>query len=662
MISQFKFENGMFSFLDGEGSGWRQMQFEFNGELCSSENWAVECSGDETAASAQFPGRKEWLRFRHDPREHSLIVSRRIENTGNEPLRFESVSDGLLSAPSEVCFSRLKMHYAKAQKLRWLHSGNLRIEKFPDFRPDYPYLRVLPAEEVHFNHCEANNIPAFLICDDEYRLLLIEGDLNQMRFERSWRLKLRCGRFGVIPGVCKGTMRYPLSDGFVLNPGESAEVSKVFYQLKENSHPQDAFTDYVSALGREAVLYGSRSPMLHGAVYCTWNYGVFGDITEDVVLERARILRRELPGCTHFLIDDGYQAKRNGRNAGFCSFYPDPARGFEPSRFPKGMKFVADELKKMGLVPALWLSPRVYLDSDLAKEKPEWLLKDASGSPDLLDHTSFLDLSNREAREFFLRIIDTLYVDWGFKGIKFDFMSQWFLLEKARFGSGSGLEWRNFVFEEVRKRIGDDGLFMTCIAMSMGNPVPGRWADCYRCGCDIHLCTWQEQKRACLSTLPQILQEGRRTMLLNMDSAGVGDIPENEIYFRFNWVFITQGILELGGKFETLAPERLAMFRRLLENIDRGHRVRCPDERAFTGDGLPEILEVEYPEDSVMYRSGVKKHLAFFNWNEQKKCIGLPIGAKSFITEFWSGKKIDFCGDFLSAELSPHSSAMFAVR
>jgi len=38
---------------------------------------------------------------------------------------------------------------------------------------------------------------------------------------------------------------------------------------------------------------------------------------------------------------------------------------------------------------------------------------------------------------------------------------------------------------------------MTCIAMSAGNPFPGRYADCYRCGFDIHEGTWPEQIRDC---------------------------------------------------------------------------------------------------------------------------------------------------------------------
>ncbi len=662
MTSCFRFEQGTFTFTNEKGAGWKNYAFEFNGGLsCDAVSWEITDSGNEITATGLLGHHAEILHFRHDPEQQSLTVTRQIKNIATGQLSFDSIGDGMLARNSEVIFPGLDKDYARGQRLRYLYSGNLRIEKFPDFRPDYPLLRVLPEHEVRLNHCEANNIPAFLLCDLDYRNLLIEGDLSQMRFERSWRLKLRDERPGVIPGICQGDTRYTLADNFILNPGETVEVSKVFYQIKSNIHPQYAFDDYTGMLNREAVLYGAKSPMLHGAVYCTWNFGVFAEITEDVILERARILRRELPECTHFLIDDGYQDKRNNRNAGICSFYPDPAVGYNAERFPKGMKYIADELKKMGLTPALWLSPKIYLDSDLAREKPEWLLRDDKNSPDLIDKSTFLDLSNREAREFFLKVIDTLYGDWGYKGIKFDFMSQWFLLDKARYGSGSGLEWRNFVFSEVRKRIGDDGLFMTCIAMSMGNPIPGRWADCYRCGCDIHCCTWAEQVRACTSTLPQILQEGRRTMLLNMDSVGIGNIPLKEVYFRFNWVFITQGILELGGKFEELNPEQLGMFRKILSAIDRGHKVHCPDERAFTGDGLPEILYVEYPEDSLAWRNGIRKHIAFFNWSEHRKAVAYEISGPR-ITDFWSDSPVDAHSGVISAILEPHSSKMFTIH
>jgi len=45
--------------------------------------------------------------------------------------------------------------------------------------------------------------------------------------------------------------------------------------------------------------------MLHGAMYCTWNYGVFHNIDENILQQRAAIIGKRIPECTHFMIDDG---------------------------------------------------------------------------------------------------------------------------------------------------------------------------------------------------------------------------------------------------------------------------------------------------------------------------------------------------------------------
>jgi hypothetical protein len=257
-------------------------------------------------------------------------------------------------------------------------------------------------------------------------------------------------------------------------------------------------------------------------------------------------------------------------------------------------------------------------------------------------------------------------VEWGYEGIKFDFMTQWFTLEKACFRSGNGLWWRDWVFGEIRKRIGRDGLFMTCIAMNTGNPFLGLHADCYRCGCDIHDGTWAEQIKACRMTLAQVLLEGRLTSLLNMDSAGFGKVPENEQLFRLTWVFITQGIIELGGPVEEFDARKADLWQRLLRNCDRGHRVRCLDERAITGDGMPEILKVDYPPGSRMARAGIRSHIAFFNWQDRAKPVGgdrtyLGIDPDASVSDLWTGAPVDGGSSFVEY-LAPHSARLLEVH
>ena len=664
------YNNGAFDFIGANGEGWKGLQFELNGVLSSELSCVsntVLAGGGEVILEGE--GHRETLRFTVDSERCTLTVSRSIINTGTAALPFNTVSDGILEENGALEFS-IKLKPIDFYKLRYFHSSNIRTEKFPRFRVEHPYVRCIPYDAVHFNHDEANHVPAFGVsCDREYSTVLVQGDLNQVQFERSWELGLEGSSKDSKVKTYKGLQRYTLSEGFELQSGESVEVSRVFYQIQKNAHPQYAFDDYNAELAKHHQFCGPNSPMLREGVFCTWNYGTFGNISEQLILERAAALAKNVPNCTHFLIDDGYQALRNtynNPNAGIDSFYPVPSDGYDKDKFPNGMKVVADGIRQLGLKPCIWLAPKVYLSSPLAAEKPEWLLKDKDGSVELIGDSTFLDLSHAEARDFYIKVIDALFVEWGFEGIKYDFMTQWFLMEKIRYGYNSGLEWRDFAFSEIRKRIGKDGLFMTCIAFSAGNPFPGINADCYRAGFDIHDGTWAEQVRACSGTLAQIMQKGKQTYLLNMDSLGFGDNPEHEQVFRLNWCFITQGIMELGGVLEDHTPEQFAIFNKMLKNCDRGNKVHILDERVFTGETLPEVIQVKYSEEGPMKAAGIKQHIALFNWSDEPKLISVSV-VKAGLTEkdelldFWSGQSVECNGNFLSVELAAHASSLIEI-
>ncbi|EDM27260.1 alpha-1,6-galactosidase, putative [Lentisphaera araneosa HTCC2155] len=668
---QFTYELGSFSFFDTSGHGWKNFQFELNGQLSSSYT-ELENKITSTGGTVKLAGQgvNETIHFTTDAAASSLVVSRTITNTEDSPLVFKSVSDGILSADGEICFDE-PFSPIDYYKLRYFHSSNIKTEKFPRFRVEHPYVKCIPYDAVHFNHDEANHFPVFgVTADRDYVCTLVQGDLNQVQFERSWELGLDGISESKLAKTYKGIQRFTLSNGFSLAAGERVEVSRVFYQLKYDTHPQYAFDDYVAKLNQHHNFQGKNSKMLREGVFCTWNYGTFGNITEDLILNRAKAMAENMPNCTHFLIDDGYQALRNSYNnpnAGIDSFYPVPVEGYDKEKFPNGMKIVADGIRDLGLKPCIWLSPKVYLSSPLAKEKPEWLQKDKDGSVRIIGQSSFLDLSHPEAREFYLKVLDALFVQWGFEGVKYDFMTQWFLKEDSRFGHKSGIEWRDFAFSEIRKRIGDEGFFMTCIAFSAGNPFPGLNADSYRCGFDIHDGTWSEQVRACSGTLAQTMIKGKDTFLLNMDSLGFGDNPENEQFFRLNWCYITQGILEFGGKLEEHTPEQFTIFNKLLTNADRGNKVHVLDDKAFTGEPLPEILQVRYEDDGPMKQAGVKQHIAFFNWSNESKLITLSLdkaqlSAKEQLSDFWSHESITVNGQYLCVELAPRSSQLIEVK
>jgi hypothetical protein len=54
----------------------------------------------------------------------------------------------------------------------------------------------------------------------------------------------------------------------------------------------------------------------------------------------------------------------------------------ERNLFPRGMKWLADEIRNAGFVPGIWVAPfAANENSQLAREHPEFLLRNAAGAP-----------------------------------------------------------------------------------------------------------------------------------------------------------------------------------------------------------------------------------------------------------------------------------------
>jgi hypothetical protein len=252
---------------------------------------------------------------------------------------------------------------------------------------------------------------------------------------------------------------------------------------------------------------------------------------------------------------------------------------------------------------------------------------------------------------------------------KMDFWSQNFEARDARLHdpTRTAVQARRAFFDTVRRHLPDDGVFMTCVAVGMGNPFIGRHADTYRNTIDIGIGSWHEQIYNCAWALPTLLHEGRRTFLLNNDSVGANlDAPENENFFRFTWSFIHQGMIETGGRMEEWPPVYVEAMRRCTQHVDRGHRVRCPDRRAFTGAPFPTVLAVDYPADSATSRRGVRMHVALFNWDDAPQVIGatgaaLGLRGETPVRDFWTDETRTFGADGIYEVLGARSARLYEV-
>ena len=202
-----------------------------------------------------------------------------------------------------------------------------------------------------------------------------------------------------------------LTDGISVTPGETVWSERLLIDV--TGHPNAQLERYGDALGREMH---ARVPAKTPAGWCSWYY-FYTQVTEDDIVRNLRFLerqRRELPIDT-VQIDDGYQ-----------SDIGDWLTVNE--KFPRGMGWLASEIKNAGYTSGLWLAPFLLAESSTTFAlHPDWVVRDDDGAPVLAQHNweraNFgLDGSHPDARAWLTELFRSICDGWGYDYVKIDFL------------------------------------------------------------------------------------------------------------------------------------------------------------------------------------------------------------------------------------------------
>jgi alpha-galactosidase len=148
--------------------------------------------------------------------------------------------------------------------------------------------------------------------------------------------------------------------------------------------------------------------------WTSW-YHYYQAISEPIILKNLESFSslHTQPGI--FQIDDGYQAAIGDWLS------------IDSTKFPNGMKPIAEAIHLKGHLAGLWLAPFVAEQkSSLFINHPTWFLKDAKGQPVCAggnwSGAYALDLENAEVKEYLRSVFRTVLEDWGYDLVKLDFL------------------------------------------------------------------------------------------------------------------------------------------------------------------------------------------------------------------------------------------------
>lgn len=116
-------------------------------------------------------------------------------------------------------------------------------------------------------------------------------------------------------------------------------------------------------------------------------------------------------GAERFVVDDGWFLGRRDDRTSLGDWVVDPAV------WPEGLEPLAARVKELGMQFGLWFEPEmVNLDSELAREHPEWVFDGGHGPGLPSRHQHVLDLGHEGAyslvRDRMVALVETLGIDY----------------------------------------------------------------------------------------------------------------------------------------------------------------------------------------------------------------------------------------------------------
>lgn len=304
------------------------------------------------------------------------------------------------------------------------------------------------------------------------------------------------------------------------------------------------------------------------AGWMTW-YAVKFDACESVVLDNASFQAKYLKeyGADTIWVDwEWYHKDLTGiRNDGVDTFNPDK------EKYPNGLAYVAKEIKKMGLIPALWVGfTNDPAENDYIKENKDVILAKTSQ----WCGQYFFDITNPKFIKEYIPKTFSQVLEWGYEALKWDCLPITLKTHdeyrRNMYNQSISLKdaYRNIV-KAARKVVGKEFYMLSCSCeRSVDILYAADMFDAARIGGDIF--KWDEFIKECIEKVVKFYP--LHNILLYNDPDNVVLREEFNTYeqalSRVCFVALLGLPITFGDVLSKLPDERLELLKRALPTID----------------------------------------------------------------------------------------------
>lgn len=642
-----------------------------DGTEIALEYTVEECK--ENGTIILFSEKKEVLRdtLFFTCKDDEVICRRVFENISNENLHIKELSIKLTG----INFGEnLRDDY-------FYHNENPRIYETMTFPIDYDRtnMEVMSSEfDVQAGNrwadpdviCERigaspyQPFPAILLSNYKTKEGLVHGSLSQKVFFHNYLVNHE--KDSISLSIFSS---FKAIDFLVVKPERVLTDEWYLGKTHDADNIEKIFEKYTDVLRKKLPTgYGKTSINRDNMVWGTWNDGIFRDVSEELILKETKYLKENFPTVGWVQLDDGY-AVYNKVAHGLGVVY-EGEKGIDKEKFPKGLRHLTDEIRKIGLKPALWIGGLCPKETRIYKEKPTWFIDYGYR----LSHSYPLDVSQAEVRKYMNHAISVLCEKYGFDAVKHDFWSYAFedTHDLYKNKDRSGYEYRTWWLNEIRNILPKDGYLQTGCDIAMGNPFLGEYFTNYRYGIDIGCGNWDYVKTNYLWGIACFATHTGDMFVPNSDSIGLlPGLNETEAMFCINYCLVTHSMVEIAGLLSSANnPKRLKILKKAVCNPNNGQDIYFVDyDYRVPYYSVPEIIYFTTPFFSKIENSNIMpmRTVGVFNTNEEPKNFSFTTEdlklskGEYIITDVWSGEQYEI-NDVFKIEIEGHGSRLFAVN
>ncbi|NCO40409.1 MAG: hypothetical protein GW911_15475 [Armatimonadetes bacterium] len=341
-----------------------------------------------------------------------------------------------------------------------------------------------------------------------------------------------------------------------------------------------------------------------------------------------------------------------------------------PGQFPHGMKWLADQIRKLGFRPGIWTAPFGTGEEAFYQAHKRWFLHDADGKPMSNWCGNYvLDPSQPAVRKHLREMHRVMADEWGYEFFKIDGMS----------GRGPSYSAHFFERPEVRAAfrhpagdpfalcvkafrdgIGEKAIFLACQGHYTAPEVT--YCDAARIGADIVSPNQPSQWHNVLAQARWTLNQLFVNNLLwygDPDTLLVGDYHTVEVARMTTSIVTLSGqMMFAGDKLGELSAERMRLLQQALPVCD----IRPLD--LFPIYDLAPVWDVK-----IRRPFGQWDVVSLLNWTDREQEVnftfedlGLPEGGRYLLYEFWTQQFRGAHEGRFRATLPPRSSQLLAVH